>query len=150
MNYSTYTPNEAPLFLMSIEPPATINPAVVASGWQDFFSEEMDRAIGLQEQSFALATEAQTQMAGIFDRDGWLAPALTQTYELTAQVAQMFVDLQRSWLALLAATASPAMALPVASSHYLGEAASGAPLLGSCSEEEYAYSMDIALGERIA
>jgi hypothetical protein len=155
VNFSTYTPSEAALFLMATEPPVTPNPAVIAAGWQDFFSEEMDRAIGLQEESFDLVTRAQSQMAQFIERDGWLTPALTGAFELTAQMVQMFVELQRSWAAILTAS-SPAMALPVASTHHLatlpGKSASGACTLQmqGCSEEEYARSMDIALGERIA
>jgi len=152
VNFSTYTPNEAPLYLLAAEPVSTPNPAVIAAGWQDFFSQEMDRAIGLQEESFALATRAQAQLANVLEHEDWMSPLACNAFELTAQMLQCFVDLQRNWLLMLSASAtvsSSAMTLPEASSHHLATlGSSNTP--HELNEEVYARSMDIAIGVEAA
>jgi hypothetical protein len=152
VSLSTFTQNQTPLFLMTVEETATPHPAVVAE-WQDFFSHEMDRAIGLEQESRAMVAHAQSKMVEMLDQDGWLTPTLSSVFAMTAQMMQCCVEVQRNWLAILAASAtasSSPMALPEASSYHLPAIActsrASVAVQPQLSEEDYAHSMDVAIG----
>jgi hypothetical protein len=154
VSLSTFTPHEAPMLFMAVEQTATPHPAVVA-GWQDFFSHEMDRAIGLEQESLAAAAQVQSKIVEMFEHESWLNPVLHNAFALTALAMQCCVEVQRNWLAMLAASAtasSGSMMLTEASLHHLQAlecAPQAKPAAQHSSEDEYAYSMDVAIGAHI-
>ena len=136
MNPRTLPPRNAPLFLAAAEQAQTPY-AGFAAEFQELCSLAMDQAIGIEKASLAAIASFQSCAIDIDKNSSWDSPALGKLSEAAAQAIASCIELQLSWLALLA-------------SHTLSRVSTVAGRSGSQSTaaDELAYSMDIAIGER--
>jgi hypothetical protein len=141
MNLLANTAADAPMFLFEVERKEALHPALMTA-WQDFYCYQMDRAMGIENESLAMAIRLQSSMIDQFSQMP-CPPALRSLFETATKALKSCLELQMSWLAMMVPI-SPVQ--QVSSSLFVLESAAG----GHTSDDEYERCMDIALGSQAA
>jgi hypothetical protein len=100
----------------------------------------MDHALGIEQASLATVVSLNSSVLDIYKSSLWFTPVLGNLLDMVSQAVACSMELQMSWLTLMA---------PFASSHVAAAGSTVASSSGSQAQptaDELAYSMDIAIG----
>jgi hypothetical protein len=136
MNHRIVPASNVPLFLVAGEPGQTPDAACIAN-FQELYSLGMDRALGMEKASLDAVVRLHSCLIDLYQNAFCFAPELGNLIETAVQSVAFCMEVQLSWLALLA---------PHASSHG-STTASNSGNRTTPTAEELAHSMDIAIGE---
>jgi hypothetical protein len=140
MTAGTKTARSVPLPLAAAKKDQTPN-AGFPFDFQDLCSLAMDQALGIEKESLVPVVGFNSRLLDLYQNAFCIAPVLSNLSDAAAQVFASCVELEMGLIALLAP-------------HTLSRVSTVASSSGSSqdqpNEEELAYSMDIALGERFA
>jgi hypothetical protein len=137
MNPRTVAARSAPLSFVAANEDQTLN-ATFPVDFQDLCSLAMDQALGIEKESLAPVVGFNSCLLDLYKNAFCLAPVLSNLSDAAAQVFASYVELQMGLIALLA---------PNTLSH-VSTVASSSRSQVQPNEEELAFSMDIALGQR--
>jgi hypothetical protein len=149
MNRKTIPAIKAPLsFLAAMQdqtPDAAFN-----SDFQELYSLAMDQAIGIEKASFDAVVRMQSCVIDVFENASCFSPALVNLFDLAAQAITSCLELQLTWLAMMASCANQKTE-PLLHVVAPGrKVASNALRLVQPPAEALEHSMDIAIGARAA
>jgi hypothetical protein len=137
MNPRTVAARSAPLSFVAANEDQTPN-AGFSVDFQDLCSLAMDQALGIEKESLVPVVDFNSCLLDIYKNALWFTPIFGNHPGMASQALAFSVEMQMSWLTLLA---------PHALSH-VSTVTSSSSSQDQPNEEELAQSMDIALGER--
>jgi hypothetical protein len=139
MNRRTIAARSAPLSFVAANEDQTSN-AGFSVDFQDLCSLAMDQALGIEKESLAPVVGFNSRLLDLYKNAFCIAPVLSNLSDAAAHAFALCVELQMGWIALLA---------PNTLSH-VSTVASCSSSQDQTTPDELAFSMDIALGERVA
>ncbi len=135
MNAGTQTARSAPLPFVAANEDRTED-AVFPVDFQNLCAFAMDQALGIEKASLSTVVSLNSCVLDIYQEALRFNPVFGNLFDLAAQAVACSIELQMSWLTLLA---------PPASSHVSAAGSQAQPI-----SDKLAQSMDIAIGTRAA
>ncbi len=108
--------------------------------FQNLCSFAMDHALGIEKASLATVVSLNSSVLDIYKSSLWFTPVLGNLLDMVSQAVACSMEMQMNWFTLMA---------PLASPHVAAAASAVAHSSGSQAQpnaDEFAYSMDIAIG----